>query len=156
MLCCKPGRRSEPGLQVLPESLSPYLLQGMAAIPHLHLWSPGCCTWSPSLHFLSPSPCSSWGPAHAGHVHSRLSRMCLPLATLTHVSIINLLLHCLGAVMAFPFPSFHLTGVLPIIREQVHLTGGQLPESQNCVFPERVLRRKQRWAHRGRWTGSLE
>lgn len=107
--------QSGPELQVLPASLSPYLYQGIAGIPTLYpelsrpwpscpspsgpclcnscilvthpLWytsaplAPGCCISFPSPHVVQ------------GHDNSGVSQMCLPQAMLSHISLINFLLH---------------------------------------------------------------
>lgn len=57
---------------------------------------------------------------------------------------------CLNCGASAPLP---VTMFLPIIREHVQLSGSQLPKSQNCVLPERVLRRRmgvgEVWGVRG-------
>lgn len=107
--------QSRPGLQVSPVTLSPYLFQCMTGIPvyselssqrlggpFLYIiqsfWFPvpspplfkpfallaTCCTWFSSLP-LSPHVAQ-------GHVHCGLSQTSLPLAMLSFLSTINLLL----------------------------------------------------------------
>lgn len=105
-------------IRILPASLSLYLLRGMVVICHPlpltlqpRTWlpfphpqrlfpiyprhfgyllfypfvPPGCSTWLPSL---PPQPLMVWGQDHSG-----LPQMCLPLPMLSHIFIINFLLH---------------------------------------------------------------
>jgi len=71
----------------------------------LYLWSPGCCTW---FTLLSPSP-----RMVQDHDHSGLSQMCLPLAMISHLSIINLVLHHTEGQSCPFLPSSFLSFFLP-------------------------------------------